>query len=71
MLPVKSRNLKDSMVPPFHSSLYKSVKHFGHSFDFDAPKIWNDFPDNVCSTICIASFRKNLKTYPFAKAYPP
>ena len=34
-------------VPPFHSSLYKSVKHFGHSFVFVAPKIWNDLPDNV------------------------
>ena len=29
-------------VPPFHSSVFKSAKHFGHSFAFDAPKIWND-----------------------------
>ena len=33
------------IVPPFHSSVYKSVKHFGHSFAFDAPKIWNELPD--------------------------
>ena len=31
-------------VPPFHSSVFKSVKHFGHSFAFDAPKIWNELP---------------------------
>ena len=24
------------------------VKHFGNSFDFDAPKICNDLPDNIC-----------------------
>ena len=24
-------------VPPFHSSVFKSAKHFGHSFAFDAP----------------------------------
>ena len=27
-------------VPPFHSSVFKSAKHFGHSFAFDALKIW-------------------------------
>ena len=26
-------------VPPFHSSVFKSAKHFGHSFAFNAPKI--------------------------------
>ena len=30
-------------VPPFRSSVFKSVKHFDHSFAFDAPKIWNKF----------------------------
>ena len=32
-------------VLSFHSSLFKSVKHFGHSFAFDAPNIWIDLPD--------------------------
>ena len=58
-------------VPPFHSSVFKSAKHFGHSFAFDAPKIWNDLPQDVRSATSVASFRKKLKTYPFAKAYPP
>ena len=57
-------------VPTFHSSVFKSVKHFGHSFAFDAPKIWNELPNDVCSTTSVASFRK-LKTYLFAKAYAP
>ena len=26
-------------VPPFRSSVFKLVKHFGHSFAFDAPKM--------------------------------
>ena len=58
-------------VPPFHSSVFKSAKHFGHSFAFDAPKIWNDLPQDVRSATSVASFRKKLKTYLFAKAYSP
>ena len=58
-------------VPPVRSSVFKSVKHFDHSFAFDAPKIWNELPHDVCSAASVASFRKKLKTYLFAKAYPP
>ena len=58
-------------VPPFRSSVFKSVKHFDHSFGFDAPKIWNELPHDVRSAASVASFRKKLKTYLFAKAYPP
>ena len=50
---------------------FMSAKHFGHSFAFDAPKIWNDLPQDVRSATSVASFRKKLKTYLFAKAYPP
>ena len=58
-------------VPPFCSSVFKSVKHFDHSFAFDAPKLWNELPHEVHSAASVASFRKKLKTYLFAKAYPP
>ena len=58
-------------VPPFHSSVFKSAKHIGHSLAFDAPKIWNELPQDVRSATSVASFRKKLKTYLFAKAYPP
>ena len=57
-------------VPPFCSSVFKSVKHFGHSFAFDAPKMWNELPHDVRSATLVASFRKKLKTFLFAKAYP-
>ena len=50
---------------------FKSVKHFGHSFAFDAPKMWNELPHDVHSATSVASFRKELKTYLFAKAYLP
>ena len=49
-------------VPPFCSSVFKSVKHFDHSFVFDAPKIWNELPHDVRSEASVASFRKKLKT---------
>ena len=58
-------------VPPFHSSVFKSTKHFGLSFAFDAPKTWNELPQDVRCATSVASFRSKLKTYLFAKAYPP
>ena len=36
-------------VPPFHSSVFKSVKYFDHSFAIDAPEIWNELPHDLCS----------------------
>ena len=45
------------------------IKHFGHSFAFEAPKIWNELPDDVRSATSVASFRKKLKTYLFAQTY--
>ena len=38
---------------------------------YDAPRIWNDLPDDVHSAKSLSSFRKKLKTYLFEKAYPP
>ena len=41
-------------VPHFASS-FKSRKHFGLSFAYDAPMIWNDLPDVVLSANSLAS----------------
>ena len=45
---------------------YKPTKHFGLSFVYDAPKIWNDLDDDVPSATSLHSFRKKLKTHLFA-----
>ena len=58
-------------VPHFASSVYKSIKHFNLGFAFDAPKIWNDFPDDVRSATSLHSMRKKVETYVFGKAYLP
>ena len=58
-------------VPQFYPSVHKSKKHFGHSFAFDAPTLWNDLPDDICSALTLACFRKKLKSYLFDKAFPP
>ena len=58
-------------IPHFATSLYKSSKHFGLSFAYDAPKIWNDLPDDVRSATSLHSLRRKLKAYLFAQAYPP
>ena len=57
--------------PQCQPSIYKSTKQFGLSFAYDAPKIWNELPDDVRSATSIASFRKKLKAYLFCQAYPP
>ena len=58
-------------VPHFATSIYKSSKHFGLSFAYEAPKIWNDLPDDVRLATSLHSFRRKFKTYLFAHAYPP
>ena len=52
----------------FVSSVYKFNKHFS----FEHLKIWNDLPhDDVRLVTSFYSFRKELKSCLFAKAYPP
>ena len=46
------------------ASVFKSQKNFGLSFAYDAPMIWNDFPDVVRSATSFASSRSRLKSYP-------
>ena len=59
------------VVPQFVLSVYKSSKQYGLSFSFDAPQIWNDLPAEVRLASSLPSFRKKLKSYLFAKAFPP
>ena len=58
-------------VPKFQPTIHKSTKQFGFSFAFDAPTVWNSLPEDIHASAAIASFRKKLKTYLHAKAYPP
>ena len=56
---------------PHFVSIYKSKKHFGLSFAYDAPRIRNDLPYDVRSAKSLPSLRKKFITYLLAKAYPP
>ena len=56
---------------PHFASVFKSQKHFGLSFAYDAPMIWNDLPDEVHSANSIASFRSKLKSYLLEKHFHP
>ena len=58
-------------VPKCQPTIHKSTKQSGFSFAFDATTVWNSLPEDICSSPTIASFRKKLKTYLYAKAYPP
>ena len=52
-------------IPQYIPLLHKSTKHFSASFNFDAPKIWNDLPADIHSTPSLMSFRSRLKVYIF------
>ena len=43
-------------LPQFVSSVHKSTKQFDFSFAYDAPKVWNELPDDILSTISLPSF---------------
>ena len=58
-------------VPKFQPKIHKSTEQFGFSFAFDAPTVWNSLPEDIRASPIIASFRTKLKTYLYAKAYPP
>ena len=46
-------------VPQFCPSVHKSKNHFGHSFAFDAPTVWNHLPNEIRSAPTLTCFRKN------------
>ena len=52
------------VVPQFRPSIHKSKRHFSHSFAYDAPKVWNDLPDEIRSAPSLASFRKKTQDIP-------
>ena len=58
-------------VPKFQPTIHKSIKPFVFSFAFDASTVCNTLPEDIRALPTIASFRKKLKTYLYAKAYPP
>ena len=53
-------------APHFASSVCKSTNNFGVSFVYDAPQIWNDLPNHVCSANSVSRLKKK-KTYLFLK----
>ena len=44
-------------VPHYCSSIYKSKVHFNNSFSYDAPKLWNDLPHDICSAPNLSCFK--------------
>ena len=58
-------------IPKSYPSVHKSVKQFDNSFAFDAPSVWNALQNEIHSSPSLASFRKQLETHLYTKAYPP
>ena len=58
-------------VPQLVPSIHQGKKQFGFCFSHNAPELWNEFGDDICSAAFLLSFRKKLEVYLFIKAYPP
>ena len=44
----------------------RSKKRFGdRAFAISAPRLWNDFPENLCNVESLYSFKRQLKTHLF------
>ena len=56
-------------VPHFATSVYKSAKHFGLRFAYDAPKIWNDLPDNGNQSL-LATHLEEAQNLSLCKSIP-
>ena len=66
---VPQRNLRSmsekTLVVPM-----RNMKTFGErAFSFQVPKVWNDLPIHLKNCNTLPTFKKQLKTYLFKKAY--
>ena len=59
------------VVPKFYPSTLMSIKQLGYHFAFDAPTVWKAFPDGIRASPPIVTFRQQLKTFLYTKAYRP
>ena len=57
--------------PIFPKSVYKSAKHFGHSFAYDVPRIWNDLPGDVRSSTSLQFSEGSLRPFSLHKHIQP
>ena len=48
-------------VSHYCSSIHKSKVHFNNNFSYDAPKLWNDPPHDICSAPNLSCFKSRLK----------
>ena len=48
-----------------------SFKSLSSTFIYSAPRLWNSLPNSCRCALSISTFRSQLKTHFWAKAYPP
>ena len=55
----------------FNPQFISPLSSLASVLNFDAPTVWNLLPEDIRASPTVACFRKKLKTYLYAKAYPP
>ena len=67
----QSSGIISSIFLSFQTSTSLFIYLFCNSFTFDALTIWNAFSDEIWASPSLVSFRKQLETCLYTKAYPP
>ena len=49
-------------VPHYCASIHNSKVHFNNSFSYDAPKLWNDLPQDIRSAPNLSKIASNYQT---------
>ena len=65
-----SRSLRSGNLHLLHVPRSKTVTYGDRRFGAAAPKQWNDLPLKIRDAKTIDSFKSNLKTHLFKKAFP-
>ena len=63
--PTRSNSKYKQLVVPFT----KRKTFADRSFSVVGPKFWNELPNELCMSMNLESFKRNLKTYLFHEAY--
>ena len=63
------RNVRSSSFDPLNIQYFKHVTMGYRSFSYAAPHLWNSLPETIRSTSDHSSFRSQLKTHFFRRAF--
>ena len=66
---IPSRTLRSSYQHLLQEPTCRLKRYGARSFQYAAPRLWNQLPSDIRGLSCLATFKRSLKTFLFKKAY--